>query len=132
MPTINRNRSLSIWLSNYSNLKPLQSLINICLILLGPILAVATYLFLGPFNVAGQSVWLRFFLLLDLSQPLVWPPKDSKQKLTERRSESRVSSPETHVCTFSGSTPTYPIDANAYQPFGAHPFSPDLGQTRKT
>jgi len=34
--------------------------------LLGPILAVATYLFLGPFNVAGQSVWLRFFLLLDL------------------------------------------------------------------
>ena len=66
MPTINRNRSLSIWLSNYSNLKPLQSVINICLILLGPILAVATYLFLGPFNVAGQSVWLRFFLLLDL------------------------------------------------------------------
>ena len=66
MPTINRNRSLSIWLSNYSNLKPLQSVINIFLILLGPILAVATYLFLGPFNVAGQSVWLRFFLLLDL------------------------------------------------------------------
>ena len=66
MPTINRNRSLSIWLSNYSNLKPLQSVINICLILLGPILAIATYLFLGPFNVAGQSVWLRFFLLLDL------------------------------------------------------------------
>ena len=32
----------------------------------GPLLAVATYLFLGPFNVAGQSVWLRFFLLLDL------------------------------------------------------------------
>ena len=66
MPTINRNRSLSIWLSNYSNLKPLQSVINIFLILLGPILAIATYLFLGPFNVAGQSVWLRFFLLLDL------------------------------------------------------------------
>ena len=36
------------------------------LIILGPILAVATYLFLGPFNVAGQSAWLRFFLLLDL------------------------------------------------------------------
>ena len=36
--------------------------INISLILLGPLLAVATYLFLGPFNVAGQSVWLRFFL----------------------------------------------------------------------
>ena len=34
--------------------------------MLGPILAVATYLFLGPFNVAGQSAWLRFFLLLDL------------------------------------------------------------------
>ena len=34
--------------------------------MLGPLLAVATYLFLGPFNVAGQSVWLRFFLLLDL------------------------------------------------------------------
>ena len=61
-----KNRSLSKWLSNYLNLKPLKSLINICLIILGPILAVATYLFLGPFNVAGQSAWLRFFLLLDL------------------------------------------------------------------
>ena len=61
-----RNKSLSKWLSNYSNLKPFQSAINISLILLGPLLAVATYLFLGPFNVAGQSVWLRFFLLLDL------------------------------------------------------------------
>ena len=66
MPTINRHNSFSVWLSNYLNLKPLQSVINIVLILLGPILAVATYLFLGPFNVAGQSVWLRFFLLLDL------------------------------------------------------------------
>ncbi len=66
MSTVNRNRSLSIWLSNYLNLKPLQSVVNIFLILLGPILAIATYLFLGPFNVAGQSVWLRFFLLLDL------------------------------------------------------------------
>ena len=47
-------------------MKPFQSAINVSLILLGPILAVATYLFLGPFNVAGQSVWLRFFLLLDL------------------------------------------------------------------
>ncbi len=66
MSTVNRNRFLSMWLSNYLNLKPLQSVINIFLILLGPILAIATYLFLGPFNVAGQSVWLRFFLLLDL------------------------------------------------------------------
>ena len=66
MATLNRNKSLSKWLSNYSNLKPFQSVINLSLILLGPLLAVATYLFLGPFNVAGQSVWLRFFLLLDL------------------------------------------------------------------
>ena len=66
MVTLNRNKSLSKWLSNYANLKPLQSVINLSLILLGPLLAVATYLFLGPFNVAGQSVWLRFFLLLDL------------------------------------------------------------------
>ncbi len=66
MSTVNRNRSLSIWLSNYLNLKLLQSVVNVFLILLGPILAIATYLFLGPFNVAGQSVWLRFFLLLDL------------------------------------------------------------------
>ncbi|MFL2765831.1 MAG: ATP-binding protein [Paracoccaceae bacterium] len=66
MATLNRNKSLSKWLSNYSNLKPFQSLINFSLILLGPLLAVATYLFLGPFNVVGQSVWLRFFLLLDL------------------------------------------------------------------
>ena len=63
---VNRNKSVSKWLFNYSNLKPFQSAINISLILLGPLLAVATYLFLGPFNVAGQSVWLRFFLLLDL------------------------------------------------------------------
>ena len=63
---LNRNKSLSKWLSNYLNLKPFQSAINISLILLGPILAIATYLFLGPFNVAGQSVWLRFFLLMDL------------------------------------------------------------------
>jgi two-component system nitrogen regulation sensor histidine kinase NtrY len=62
----NKNKSLSKWLLNYLNLKPFQSVINIFLILLGPILAIATYLFLGPFNVAGQSVWLRFFLLLDL------------------------------------------------------------------
>ena len=66
MVTLNRNKSLSKWLSNYSNLKPFQSVINLFLILLGPLLAVATYLFLGPFNVAGKSVWLRFFLLLDL------------------------------------------------------------------
>jgi two-component system nitrogen regulation sensor histidine kinase NtrY len=63
---LNKNKSLSKLLSSYSNLKLLQSSINISLILLGPLLAVATYLFLGPFNVAGQSVWLRFFLLLDL------------------------------------------------------------------
>jgi len=61
-----KNKSLSKWLTGYSNLKPLQSAINISLILLGPLLAIATYLFLGPFNVAGQSIWLRFFLLLDL------------------------------------------------------------------
>mgnify|MGYP003318909458 CR=1 FL=1 len=66
MASINRNKSLSKWLSSYSNLKPLQSSVNIILILLGPLLAIATYLFLGPFNVAGQSIWLRFFLLLDL------------------------------------------------------------------
>lgn len=66
MVSLNRNKSLSKWLSNYSNLKPFQSVINLFLVLLGPLLAVATYLFLGPFNVAGQSVWLRFFLLLDL------------------------------------------------------------------
>jgi len=66
LASIKRNKSLSKWLSNYSNLKPFQSTVNISLILLGPILAVATYLFLGPFNVAGQSVWLRFFLLFDL------------------------------------------------------------------
>ena len=66
LTTLYRNKSLSKWLSSYSNLKPFQSAINVSLILLGPILAVATYLFLGPFNVAGQSVWLRFFLLLDL------------------------------------------------------------------
>ena len=66
LASINRNKSLSKWLSSYSNLKPLQSTLNISLILLGPILAIATYLFLGPFNVAGQSIWLRFFLLLDL------------------------------------------------------------------
>jgi len=62
----NRNKSVSKWLLNYSNSKPFQSTINIILIVLGPLLAVATYLFLGPFNVAGQSVWLRFFLLFDL------------------------------------------------------------------
>ncbi|MCH1413150.1 MAG: PAS domain-containing sensor histidine kinase [Rhodobacteraceae bacterium] len=66
MVSLNRNKSLSKWLSNYSNLKPFQSVINLFLVLLGPLLAVATYLFLGPFNVAGQSVWLRFLLLLDL------------------------------------------------------------------
>lgn len=66
LATLNNHKSFTKWLSNYLNLKPLQSVINIALILLGPLLAVATYLFLGPFKVAGQSVWLRFFLLLDL------------------------------------------------------------------
>ncbi len=66
MASFNRSISISKWLSGYSNLKPFQSTVNISLILLGPVLAIATYLFLGPFNVAGQSVWLRFFLLLDL------------------------------------------------------------------
>ncbi len=64
--TANRNKSFSKWLLNYASLKPFQSAINITLILLGPLLAVATYLFLGPFNIAGQSTWLRFFLLFDL------------------------------------------------------------------
>ena len=66
LATLKKNKSLSKWFSNYFNLKPFQSAINISLILLGPLLAIATYLFLGPFNVVGQSVWLRFFLLLDL------------------------------------------------------------------
>ena len=66
LAVLNKNRSLSKWLVSYTNLKQFQSAINISLILLGPFLAVATYLFLGPFNVAGQSLWLRFFLLLDL------------------------------------------------------------------
>ncbi len=66
MVTLNKHKSLSKWLSNYFNLKPFQSAINVTLILFGPLLAIATYLFLGPFNIAGQSVWLRFFLLLDL------------------------------------------------------------------
>ena len=66
LASFNRSMSISKWLSGYSNLKPFQSTVNISLILLGPLLAIATYLFLGPFNVAGQSVWLRFFLLLDL------------------------------------------------------------------
>ncbi len=64
--TASRNRSFSKWLLGYASLKPFQSAINITLILLGPLLAIATYLFLGPFNVAGQSIWLRFFLLFDL------------------------------------------------------------------
>ena len=66
MVTLNKHKSLSKWLANYFNLKPFQSAINVTLILFGPLLAIATYLFLGPFNIAGQSVWLRFFLLLDL------------------------------------------------------------------
>ena len=61
-----KNKSLSKWLSYYLNLKPLQSFINFSLIILGPVLAIMTYLFLGPFNVAGQSAWLRFILLLDV------------------------------------------------------------------
>ena len=63
---LNSNKSLLKWLANYSNLKLFQSTINFALILLGPLLAVATYLFLGPFNVVGQSIWLRLFLLMDL------------------------------------------------------------------
>ena len=66
MSSVIKNKSLTKWLANYLNLKPFQSAINICLVILGPLLAVATYLFLGPFNGAGQSAWLRFFLLLDL------------------------------------------------------------------
>ena len=46
--------------------KSIQSTINVCLIVLGPVLAVATYLFLGPLNGIGQSAWLRFFLMMDL------------------------------------------------------------------
>ena len=46
--------------------KSIQSKINVCLIVLGPVLAVATYLFLGPLNGVGQSAWLRFFLMMDL------------------------------------------------------------------
>ena len=66
MGGINRNKSLSKWFSTYSNLRPLQSAVNILLIVLGPLLATATYMFLGPFNIASKSIWLRFFLLLDL------------------------------------------------------------------
>ena len=66
MSSVIKNKSLTKWLANYLNLKPFQSAINIFLVILGPLLAVATYLFLGPFNGAGQSAWLRFFLLLDL------------------------------------------------------------------
>ena len=66
LTSFSKNKSFSKWLTNYSNLKPFQPVVNIFLILLGPLLAIATYLFLGPFNVVGQSAWLRFFLLLDL------------------------------------------------------------------
>ena len=63
---MNTDKSFLKWLLSYINLKQFKSTVNFFLILLGPLLAVATYLFLGPFNVAGQSLWLRFFLLLDL------------------------------------------------------------------
>jgi len=63
---MNTDKSFLKWLLSYINLKQFKSTVNFFLILLGPLLAVATYLFLGPINVAGQSLWLRFFLLLDL------------------------------------------------------------------
>ena len=66
MALLDKSRYLSKWSFSHINLKKFQSTGNFSLIVLGPLLAVATYLFLGPFNVAGQSLWLRFFLLLDL------------------------------------------------------------------
>ena len=54
------------WISSDLKSKSVQSSINISLIVLGPILAVATYLFLGPLNGIGRSAWLRFFLMMDL------------------------------------------------------------------
>ena len=65
MPTINRNKSLSKWLS----LLKFET-ISICnkyfSYFAWTFISNRHISFLGPFNVVGQSVWLRFFLLLDL------------------------------------------------------------------
>ena len=52
--------------SNLRKLKRLQSYFTIILIVLGPVLAVATYLLLGPFDTGSRSTALRVILMCDL------------------------------------------------------------------
>jgi len=52
--------------SNLRKLKRLQSYFTIILIVLGPVLAVATYLLLGPFDTGSRSTALRVILMGDL------------------------------------------------------------------
>jgi len=51
--------------SNLRKLKRLQSYFTIILIVLGPVLAVATYLLLGPFDTGSRSTALRVILMGD-------------------------------------------------------------------
>jgi len=58
-------------LSRLRRLRRLQTAMTFGLVLLGPLLALATFLALGPFNQGASSPWLRIILLTDLVYVLV-------------------------------------------------------------
>ena len=52
--------------SNLRKLKRLQSYFTIIMIVLGPVLAVVTYLLLGPLDTGSRGTALRIILMCDL------------------------------------------------------------------
>jgi two-component system, NtrC family, nitrogen regulation sensor histidine kinase NtrY len=66
-----KGNSWLIRLSRLRRQRKLQTAMTFALVLMGPALAVATFLALGPFNQGASSPWLRIILLADLVYVLV-------------------------------------------------------------
>jgi two-component system nitrogen regulation sensor histidine kinase NtrY len=66
---LRRKAGISSWAARLSHLRrqrQLQTGMTLGLVFLGPVLAVLTFLALGPFNQSASSDWLRLILLADL------------------------------------------------------------------
>ncbi|MGV8986380.1 MAG: ATP-binding protein [Cypionkella sp.] len=80
-----------LWLSRLRRQQRVQTGMTLALIFLGPLMAVATFLALGPLNQTASSNWLRLILLTDLVYVLVLATMVLRrivQMVSDRRSQS--------------------------------------------
>ena len=72
-------RSGFIWLDRVSNSRAVRNATTLALVILGPVLVVATFVFFGAFDRAGGAQLLRYIVLADLVYTLVIAALVSRQ-----------------------------------------------------